>query len=163
MYHSYLDSPVGRLLVTGSDTALTGLYLADHLRREVIAGPRDDDAFSELAGQLAEYFAGRRISFDIPLAPTGTVFQRRVWDLLGQIEYGTSRSYGALARELGNPNAARAVGLANGRNPISILVPCHRVVGSSGALTGYSGGLSNKQWLQQHERQVLAAGVVRSA
>lgn len=157
MYHSYLDSPVGRLLLTGDGTALTGLYLAEHLRRELALGPRDDDAFAPVARQLEEYFAGRRVSFDVPLAPVGTAFQQRVWQLLGQIEYGTSRSYGELARELGNPNAARAVGLANGRNPISILVPCHRVIGSRGALTGYSGGLTNKQWLLRHEQTVLAA------
>ena len=148
----FFDSPIGPLLLTGDETALTGLYLAEHLRREIPLGPRDDEVFAAVATQLAEYFAGERLSFDVPLAPAGTMFQRRVWQLLARIEYGTSRSYGALARELGNPNAARAVGLANGRNPISILVPCHRVVGSTGALTGYSGGLTNKQWLLRHEQ-----------
>ena len=156
MFHSYLDSPVGPLLLTGDRSTLTGLYLAEHVRAATPLGVRDDSAFTEPARQLAEYFAGQRQTFELPIAAAGTPFQRRVWQLLQGIGYGERRTYGELAAELGNPNAARAVGLANGRNPISIIVPCHRVVGSSGALTGYSGGLTNKQWLLNFETQVLA-------
>jgi methylated-DNA-[protein]-cysteine S-methyltransferase len=156
MYHSYLDSPIGRLLLTGDATALTGLYLAAHTRIATPLGTRDDSAFTEPARQLAEYFAGERQAFDLPIAPAGTPFQLRVWQLLQGIGYGERRTYGELAAELGNPNAARAVGLANGRNPISIIVPCHRVVGSTGALTGYAGGITNKQWLLDFESRVLS-------
>ena len=155
MFHSYLDSPIGPLLLTGNPDALTGLYLAEHARITVPLGTRDDSAFAEPVRQLGEYFAGERRTFELPLAPSGTPFQRRVWQLLQGIGYGERRTYGELAAELGNPNAARAVGLANGRNPISIVVPCHRVVGSSGALTGYAGGLTNKQWLLDFETRVL--------
>jgi len=103
------------------------------------------------AAQLAEYFAGARRDFDVPLAPRGTGFQQRVWRELAKIPYGQTRSYGELARSLGRPTASRAVGAANGRNPISILVPCHRVVAGTGALTGYAGGLAAKRWLLEHE------------
>lgn len=155
MSHSYFDSPIGPLLLTGDATALTGLYLAEHVRIATPRGDRDDAAFAEPVRQLTEYFAGDRQAFELPIAPAGTPFQLRVWQLLQGIGYGERRTYGELAAELGNPNAARAVGLANGRNPISIIVPCHRVVGSSGALTGYAGGLTNKQWLLDFETRLL--------
>jgi methylated-DNA-[protein]-cysteine S-methyltransferase len=157
MFHSYFDSPIGELLLTGNGTALTGLYLAQHVRKPLILGDRDDDALARAAQQLSEYFAGQRLDFDLPIVATGTPFQHRVWALLRQISYGEYRSYGELAQELGNPKAARAVGLANGRNPISIIVPCHRVVGSTGKLTGYAGGLTTKQWLLEHEQRVRRA------
>lgn len=161
MSHSYFDSPIGPLLLTGDTSALTGLYLAEHVRIATPLGTRDDAAFTEPVRQLTEYFAGDRQSFELPIAPTGTPFQLRVWQLLRGIGYGERRSYGELAAELGNPNAARAVGLANGRNPISIIVPCHRVIGRSGALTGYAGGITNKQWLLDFETRVLGEkGVV---
>ena len=153
MYHSYFESPVGRLLLTGDGTALTGLYTPEHVRLPAPAGDRDDAVFAEVARQLAEYFAGARTTFELPLAPAGTSFQQRVWQRLQAIPHGETRSYGQLAAELGNPKAVRAVGLANGRNPISIVMPCHRVVGSTGALTGYAGGLPAKQWLLDHERR----------
>jgi methylated-DNA-[protein]-cysteine S-methyltransferase len=156
MFHGYLDTPIGPLLLTGNPDVLTGLYLAEHARIATPLGTRDDSAFAEPARQLAEYFAGQRQAFELPIAPAGTPFQLRVWQLLQGIGYGERRSYGELAAELGNPNAARAVGLANGRNPISIIVPCHRVVGSTGALTGYAGGLTNKQWLLDFETRVLS-------
>ena len=156
MFHSYFPSPIGPLLLTGNESALTGLYLAEHVRIATPLGTRNDSAFTEPARQLTEYFAGDRQVFELPIAPAGTPFQQRVWQLLRSIGYGDRRSYGELAAELGNPNAARAVGLANGRNPISIIVPCHRVVGSKGALTGYAGGLTNKQWLLEFETRVLA-------
>lgn len=106
------------------------------------------------AAQLAEYFAGERAEFDIPLAPRGTGFQRLVWAALEQIPFGETRSYGELAAGLGRPSASRAVGAANGKNPISILVPCHRVIAGSGALTGYAGGLAAKRWLLAHEARM---------
>lgn len=157
MSHSFFDSPIGPLLLTGDATALTGLYLAEHVRIATPRGTRDDAAFAEPVRQLTEYFAGERQDFELPIAPAGTAFQLRVWQLLRGIGYGERRTYRELAAELGNPNAARAVGLANGRNPISIIVPCHRVVGSSGALTGYAGGITNKQWLLDFETRILGA------
>ena len=105
----------------------------------------------EARRQLEEYFAGHRREFDLPLRLHGTQFQRRVWDVLTEIPYGVTWSYGQLAKRIDHPNASRAVGLANGRNPISILVPCHRVIGANGSLTGYGGGLDRKQWLLAHE------------
>ncbi|MCB1000715.1 MAG: methylated-DNA--[protein]-cysteine S-methyltransferase [Acidimicrobiales bacterium] len=122
-------------------------------------GDADDDVsrILELAcTQLREYFAGDRREFDVPLDPVGTAFQQSAWRVLRTIPYAATMSYGEQARALGDPNKARAVGAANGRNPISIIVPCHRVVGSTGALTGFAGGLDQKAWLLDHERRVLA-------
>jgi methylated-DNA-[protein]-cysteine S-methyltransferase len=155
-YYGRIESPVGSLVLTGDRRTLTGLFFADRLAEP--PGTRDDAAFAEPVRQLAEYFAGRRQRFELALAPAGTPFQLRVWRLLHTIGYGERRSYRELAAELGNPNAARAVGLANGRNPISIIVPCHRLVGSDGTLTGYAGGLAAKQRLLDLESGVLAAG-----
>ena len=153
-YWITLESPVGELLVLGDGEALSGLYL-DGQRDFSAPGPgwvRDDERLAPVAAQLREYFEGSRRGFELPLAPTrGSVFQRRVWGELEQIPYGETRTYGELASRLGLPNAARAVGHANGRNPISIVVPCHRVVGSTGALTGYGGGLERKRWLLEFE------------
>jgi len=108
--------------------------------------------------QLDEYFAGTRTSFDLPLDAEGTAFERRVWDLLRVIPYGTTTSYGELARRLGEPKDARAVGAANGKNPIPIVVPCHRVIGANGDLTGFGGGLERKRWLLEHEGALLGLG-----
>jgi methylated-DNA-[protein]-cysteine S-methyltransferase len=108
---------------------------------------RDDAAFSPVARQLAAYFAGELRAFELPLVPTGTPFQQRVWSALQHIPYGATTTYGRLAEQLGQPGAMRAVGLANGRNPIAIIIPCHRVIGANGSLTGYGGGLQRKQWL----------------
>lgn len=110
------------------------------------------DVLVRTAAQLAEYFAGERQAFDLPLGPLGTSFQQRVWRALTRIPYGETRSYGELARSIGRPAASRAVGAANGRNPIPIIVPCHRVIGANGDLTGYGGGLPIKRWLLDHER-----------
>jgi O-6-methylguanine DNA methyltransferase len=112
---------------------------------------------SLLKQQLGEYFAGARREFSVPLAPQGTDFERRVWDYLQKIPFGQTRSYGQQARAISKPSASRAVGAANGRNDISILIPCHRVIGASGSLVGYGGGLERKKWLLNHERQVLGA------
>jgi methylated-DNA-[protein]-cysteine S-methyltransferase len=108
--------------------------------------------------QLTEYFAGSRTTFDLPLDPSGTEFQRRVWDSLRTIPYGTTTSYGAIARRLGDPHATRAVGAANGQNPIPIVVPCHRVVGAKGELTGFGGGIDRKRWLLEHEGALMRLG-----
>lgn len=147
--HRVVDSPVGVITLVGDGTVLSGLYLTEqrHHPGKAGFGPEDELAFPNVVRQLDAYFAGRLTTFDVPLAPVGTPFQQRVWQALLDIGYGTTQSYGAIARRIGQPNAARAVGLANGRNPISIIVPCHRVVGSDGRLVGYGGGIERKQYL----------------
>lgn len=154
MSYRTISSPIGELTVVERDGALVGLYMTDHKPAPHLEtfGERDDDTLPQLDAQLGEYFAGERTSFDLPLAPTGTDFQQRVWAALRTIPYGETWSYGRLAEAVGQPGAARAVGLANGRNPISIVVPCHRVVGSSGKLTGYAGGVERKAFLLDLER-----------
>ena len=151
----YVESPIGRLLLTSNGHALTGLFMEPSREATQPAeGWVEDPSIAPLAStvlQLREYFAGGRREFDLPLQFEGTTFQRRVWQELREIPYGETWSYGQLARRIGNPNASRAVGLANGRNPISILVPCHRVIGADGSLTGYGGGLERKRWLLAHE------------
>jgi methylated-DNA-[protein]-cysteine S-methyltransferase len=154
--HGVIESPVGRLtLVASAAGELTGLYLDQQRHRppEGLFGDRDDYLLPEVAVQLGEYFAGRRTRFDLPLRLSGSPFQQEVWTALQEIPYGQTTTYGELAERLGKPRAARAVGLANGKNPVSIVVPCHRVVGSTGNLTGYGGGLHRKQQLLSHERQ----------
>ncbi|MDQ8705606.1 methylated-DNA--[protein]-cysteine S-methyltransferase [Streptomyces sp. LHD-70] len=150
--HALVDSPYGPLTLVAADGALSGLYMTDQRHRppEENFGVRvapDEDPFAETVRQLTEYFAGERHSFDLPLRLAGTPFQRRVWEGLLTIPYGETRTYGELAAELGKPNASRAVGLANGKNPVGIVVPCHRVVGANGSLTGYGGGLDRKRGL----------------
>ena len=150
----YFQSPIGRLLLTSDGTALTGLHMEVSRKAQSTEGWKEDPMLAPLSAtlqQLAEYFAGTRRNFDLPLRPQGTVFQQRVWRELIEIPYGQTWSYGELAKRIDNPSASRAVGLANGRNPISILVPCHRVIGADGSLTGYGGGLERKQWLLAHE------------
>ncbi len=142
------------------DVALTGSNNDDF---QLLSLPADEAVvplLQQAAAQLAEYFAGERQTFDLPLAAAGTVFQQQVWQQLRQIPFGQTQSYGELAQQLGNKNAMRAVGAANGRNPIAIIVPCHRVIGADGKLTGYAGGLERKIWLLQHELRF--AGQVRS-
>ncbi|PZS20405.1 MAG: cysteine methyltransferase [Pseudonocardiales bacterium] len=153
MRYAHLDSPLGALLVLRDNVGLTGLYLPTG-RHPVTVAPgwlRDDAAFDDVRTQLAEYFAGRRRAFDLALHPSGTAFQQRVWAALLDIPYGETTSYGKTAAAIGVPSAARAVGLANGRNPIPVIVPCHRVIGANGSLTGYGGGLDAKRWLLAHE------------
>ena len=147
MPYSTLTTPIGELLlVADDDGALTAVHLPG--RHGSTAGLERDDALLEPARrQLTEYFAGERRDFELPLHPEGAPFQLRVWDKLKAIPYGETVSYGEIARELGNPTASRAVGAANGRNPIAIIVPCHRVIGSTGSLTGYAGGLDQKRAL----------------
>jgi methylated-DNA-[protein]-cysteine S-methyltransferase len=147
--YTNIPSPIGELLLTTDGEAISGLYIQDGLAAvEPDAGwRRDDGPFADARAQLGEYFAGERTEFDLPLAPDGTEFQRRVWDELRAIPYGETRSYAELARALGKPGAARAVGSANARNPITVIVPCHRVIGSSGDLAGFSGGVERKRLL----------------
>ena len=154
-YFCWVDSPVNTLLLTSDGECLTGVHFAAPSKQ-----PSRDENWTEdaavgvlplAARQLREYFSGSRRTFDVPLRMTGTEFQRRVWQELSEIPFGTTWSYGQLAKRLDNRNACRAVGLANGRNPIAIIVPCHRVIGANGTLTGFGGGLSRKQWLLAHE------------
>ncbi|MCW2496020.1 methylated-DNA--[protein]-cysteine S-methyltransferase [Jatrophihabitans sp.] len=151
--YTYVDSPLGALLLVRDDGGLTGLYLPTgrHAAARQPEWTRDDDAFSDVRTQLEEYFAGTRTSFDLALNAHGTPFQTVVWQALREIPYGETASYGETAAAIGSPTASRAVGLANGQNPISIIVPCHRVIGANGSLTGYGGGLEAKRWLLSHE------------
>jgi len=152
--YTMLTTPLGELLLTGTAAGLTGLYMPPHRHApELQPGwVRDDDLFTEVRAQLHAYFTGELTSFDVPLAAVGTPFQQRVWAALAEIPYGATRSYGQIAARIGAPAASRAVGLANGRNPISIIVPCHRVVGSTGKLVGYGAGVNRKSWLLALER-----------
>jgi methylated-DNA-[protein]-cysteine S-methyltransferase len=164
MYYTYVESPLGQLLVSGDDTGVTGLYLPSG-KNATAPHPdwqRDDAALEPAAIQLREYFAGTRQEFDLALNAAGTVFQRRVWAALREIPYGRTASYGETAAAIGAPTASRAVGLANGQNPISIIVPCHRVVGADGSLTGYGGGLDAKRWLLAHEATHAGVGLFAS-
>jgi methylated-DNA-[protein]-cysteine S-methyltransferase len=148
-YWHTLDSPVGRLLLGGDGERLTRIDFQDgpHPLRPAAHWQPAAAPFAAAIEQLAQYFAGRRRSFELPLAPEGTPFQRRVWQALRAIPYGETVRYGELARRIGNPRAARAVGLANGANPLPIVVPCHRVIGANGALIGFGGGLPIKRAL----------------
>jgi len=143
-------SPFGPLCLVADGAQLVGLDLPDRTARA--AAERRSEVLERAAAQLTEYFAGRRRGFDLPLALRGTPFQTRVWRALLQLPFGVTCSYGELARAIGKPSASRAVGAANGQNPIAIIVPCHRVIGSTGELTGYGGGLAMKRWLLDHER-----------
>ena len=158
LLYTRMDSPIGELVLTGDGRALRGLHMTRG-RHPLTVEPdwhEADHAFEEVRAQLADYFAGRRTSFDVPLALEGTTFQLEVWRGLLEIDYGETISYGELARRIGRPRAVRAVGLANGRNPIAVIVPCHRVIGANGTLTGYGGGLDNKRLLLDLEARLVA-------
>ncbi|AKF05854.1 methylated-DNA--[protein]-cysteine S-methyltransferase [Sandaracinus amylolyticus] len=154
------DAPFGALRLYARDGALIGVYFDGHrpapvLPHDVIA--RDDERVLRVASeQLAEYFAGARVRFEVPIAPVGTAFSRDVWRALAELPFGARVSYAELARRVGRPRAIRAVGAANARNPLSIVVPCHRVIGADGSLTGYAGGLARKEWLLAHEARRAA-------
>ena len=161
-----IDSPVGPLTVVADQGAIVGLYmnLQRHRPDDLALGETDlrgrqAEPFKAAADQLDAYFAGELTRFDLPLAPRGSSFQQRVWAALQDIPYGETESYGELAERIGSPGAARAVGLANGRNPIGIVIPCHRVVGSHGKLTGYGGGLDRKKQLLDLELAVSGAAL----
>ena len=151
--YTTIDSPLGTLLVARDDEGITALLLPTgrHKAEPAEGWTRDDGAFDDIRTQLREYFAGTRTEFDLPLHMIGSAFQRRVWAALREIPCGETTSYGELAVAIGVPGAARAVGLANGQNPVPIIVPCHRVIGANGSLTGYGGGLDAKRWLLTHE------------
>jgi methylated-DNA-[protein]-cysteine S-methyltransferase len=152
-FWTVVDTPIDPLLLVGDETGLCALWMQPH---EPPAGAvRDDDALAPAATQLAEYFAGERTRFELTLSPHGTAFQQKVWLALREIPFGRTTTYGEIAADLGQPTASRAVGLANGRNPLAVVVPCHRVIGADGSLTGFGGGLPRKRWLLEHERSVL--------
>ena len=159
-YYRHIPSPIGPLLLTSRGKALTGLYMTG---LEEAAEPRpgvrwiqDDTVFREIRRQIEAYFDGVSSGFHLALDLAGTAFQRRVWHELCKIPYGSAISYAELARRIGQPSASRAVGSANGQNPIAIIVPCHRVIASGGGLGGYGGGLERKRWLLEHEAAALA-------
>ena len=153
-FYDFFDSPIGPLVVASEHDALTFLLLPKQGKPAHVAPGwrRAPSRLREVRAQLAAYFAGKLLTFDLPLAPKGTTFQQSVWQQLRQIPYGDTASYIELARRLGNPSAMRAVGAANGANPIAIIVPCHRVIGHDGKLVGFGGGLPAKRWLLDHER-----------
>ncbi|QES47411.1 cysteine methyltransferase [Streptomyces venezuelae] len=155
-HHAVVDSPYGPLTLVATEGVLSGLYMTGQRHRppEEAFGVRVDAAeepFPEVARQLTAYFAGELTEFDLPVRLEGTEFQRSVWAQLQRIPYGETWSYGELAGRLGKPNASRAVGLANGKNPVGIIVPCHRVIGASGSMTGYGGGVDRKERLLAFE------------
>ena len=159
--HTTLTTSLGELTVVREDEALTGLYFPRHWPRpdRTAFGPLDDEGFEDVARQLGEYLAGDRSAFDLALKATGPDFDRQVWELIAEIPYGQTTTYGDLARELGAGTDPRDVGGAVGRNPLSIVIPCHRVIGSTGKLTGYAGGLERKRALLQIEHaRVLRTG-----
>jgi methylated-DNA-[protein]-cysteine S-methyltransferase len=158
MICTFVESPIGRLLLTSDGEALTGLAMDGRPQ----AGWREDRGwFAAARAQLEAYFAGELRGFDLPLAPRGTPFQERVWEMLLTIPHGATRTYAEIAARVGKPSASRAVGAANGRNPIAIIIPCHRVVGADGGLTGYAGGLARKAWLLRHERAACPPATAR--
>jgi methylated-DNA-[protein]-cysteine S-methyltransferase len=152
--HTVAGSPIGELTLVADDGCLTGIYFRHHWYRPDPAGfgVRADAGFGEVTRQLGEYFAGKRECFDLPVDARGDEFQRRVWDLVARIPYGQTASYGALARQLGQGVLAKDVGAAVGRNPLCVIVPCHRVIGTDGRLTGYAGGLARKRFLLDLEQ-----------
>jgi len=167
--HTVIDSPYGPLTLVAEGGDLLCLYMEDQRHRPdqsafgVLVPEPTEAPFAETVRQLEEYFAGLRDTFDLPLRPQGTPFQQRVWAALREIPCGETWTYGELAAHIGSPTAARAVGLANGKNPIGVIVPCHRVVGSDGSLTGYGGGLDRKQALLDHERKLPSGTGVQQA
>jgi len=154
--YATIESPLGELLILSDGEAITGLYLPDHRGGPQVEATwrRASEPFREAQRQLTAYFAGELTTFDLPVEMTGTRFERRVWQQLATIPYGETISYSQLAQQLGQPTATRAVGRANGRNPISIIIPCHRVIGADGNLTGYGGGVERKRWLLELEGRV---------
>lgn len=151
--HTTIDSPIGELTLVASDGVLSGIYFPGHWHMPApkVFGTRSEHGFEQAQQQLGEYFAGERVEFELTTTVTGEEFQRRVWELIDRIPYGQTTTYGEMAQELDDPMLAREVGAAVGRNPLSIVVPCHRVVGKDGKLTGYAGGLERKRFLLELE------------
>lgn len=162
LYFSTMDTPVGVLTIVASDAGVRAVLWPDDDPQRVRLGDAVEQphhsVVEETVRELGEYFAGDRQDFGLPLDPTGTDFQQAAWHALRLIPYGETVSYGEQAERMGDRRKARAVGAANGRNPISIIVPCHRVVGANGDLTGFAGGIESKSWLLEHERGVLGVG-----
>jgi methylated-DNA-[protein]-cysteine S-methyltransferase len=159
-FFTTVSSPVGRLTLVAAGDSLVALYFDDdpHAAAASVGATRDDRGLRAVVTQLDAYFAGTRTTFDLPLAPEGTAFQKKVWAALRRIPYGDTASYGQIARAIGKPAASRAIGGANHRNPIAIIVPCHRVIGADGSMTGYGGGLRRKRLLLDLESRVAASG-----
>ena len=156
MKYTHVDTPIGKLTVVAGGTGIRRiLWDGEAPPEDAVEG--HSDLLDAAVTQIREYFTGNRTTFDLPLDLGGTPFQQKVWRELGSIPFGTTISYGEQARRIGRPQAARAVGAANGRNPVPVVLPCHRVIGSSGALTGFGGGLDTKRTLLRHEAEVLAA------
>lgn len=151
--HTMIDSPIGELTLVARDGVLSGIYFPGHWHMPAaeVFGARSERGFEQAQQQLGEYFAGERTEFELMTTVAGEEFQRRAWELIDRIPYGQTTTYGEMAQELGNPALAREVGAAVGRNPLSIVVPCHRVVGKDGKLTGYAGGLERKRFLLELE------------
>ncbi|HEX6755169.1 MAG TPA: methylated-DNA--[protein]-cysteine S-methyltransferase [Mycobacteriales bacterium] len=154
VFWTVVDSPIDPLMLVGDESGLRELLMAPHSPPP--GAVEDRGPLAAAAAQLEAYFAGELTTWDLPLAPVGTAFQQKVWAALRAIPYGATMTYGEIAAGLGQPTASRAVGLANGRNPIAVIQPCHRVIGADGSLTGFGGGLDRKRWLLDHERTVLA-------
>lgn len=157
IFFSVMKSPIGPLTLTSNGKALTGVYFEGRQGTTALDSnwERDDSRLRAATEQLEQYFAGELSAFQLPLSPQGTPFQRKVWDALVRIPFATTLSYGELASRVGVPGGARAVGRANGSNPLAVIVPCHRVIGSDGSLTGYGGGEDRKRWLLNFERRVF--------
>jgi len=159
--YTWMPSPLGNVLLVGNDTGLRGVYFHDQKYLPTIDAAWQEEnrmaVLREARRQLGEYFAGSRERFDVPLAPEGTPFQRAIWNAIAEVPCGATRTYADLAVRTGRPGCARAAGAATGRNPLSIIVPCHRIVGSDGSLTGYAGGLDRKKRLLALEGAVIAA------
>ena len=151
LFYTYLQSPLGRLEICGTDTHVTSINFKEEGGRESENLPRH---LKNCSTQLSEYFDGKRRSFDVKLEPDGTVFQQMVWSELQKINFGDTLSYGDIARKLNDDKLTRAVGNANGKNPIAVIIPCHRVIGENGSLTGYAGGMWRKKWLLEMEGRV---------
>jgi len=162
MFYTWFESPLGRLLLISNGRSLTGLYMTEPMHGESIHSDWHEVAsaipFPQVRMQLKEYFQGKRKVFDLPLELRGTAFQQRVWQALSEIPYAATISYKQLAARIGNPTSVRAVGQANGHNPISIIIPCHRVIGADGSLTGYGGGIERKASLIEFEQAVAVNG-----
>jgi methylated-DNA-[protein]-cysteine S-methyltransferase len=152
----WIESPLGKLLLVGDGKALTQVSMSPRPNDVPASGRRDATAFADVEAQLGAYFAGELTEFDLPLAPRGSEFQLRVWNALLEIPYGETASYGEIATRLGRPDAVRAVGATNGRNPIAVIIPCHRVIGADGTLVGYGGGLDRKRLLLELEAEHAA-------
>ena len=161
LHRGYLESPIGLVEVAATEGEVASVEFVE--KRPAAVSAASSPALADALRQLDEYFRGRRRVFELMLRLEGTPFQTLVWRALLEVGYGETASYGAIARAIGRPNSTRAVGAANGRNPISIIVPCHRIIGSSGALTGYGGGLERKEWLLRHERGIVRARPERPA